>query len=179
MKALILLSLSLTMFNVFATDVKIEDIPKSVLDRHVMSCAEFNSERGEWLSKEVFELPKGEYSGTSAPNKLFVLGCEMYAYNSMAKAYILNAYGDVYDVAITELLNDGSLSATTFLMGAGYDPDSQTLGTFVKGRGMGDCGSTATYKYNANSDRFVLVEQRSKEECDGEDTDWPVVYPKK
>lgn len=179
MKTLILLSLSLTMFNVFATDVKIEDIPKSVLDRHVLACAEFNSERGEWLSKEVFELPKGEYTGTSAPNKLYVLGCEMYAYNSMARAYILNSYGEVNDVSVAEFNSDGSIGATTSLMGAGYTPEDQTLGTFSKGRGIGDCGAAATYKYNANSERFVLVEQRLKEECDGEETDWPVIFPKK
>jgi hypothetical protein len=63
-------------------------------------------------------------------------------------------------------------------MGGGFDPETNLLGTFQKGRGVGDCGSAAEYKYNPENQNFVLIEARLKDTCDGEDSDWPIVYKK-
>jgi len=178
MKSSIFLTFILAFFSVGAFAAEVQ-LPKALLDRHVQACPKFQGEQGSYLTSEVFELPMRSDSSAPAPNKLFVLGCEMYAYNSMAKAYIVDSYGEITDVAVTEVEADGNFTATTSLMGAGYDSAGQELGTFVKGRGIGDCGMTATYKYNIESGRFVLVEQRLKMECDGSDSDWPVVFPKK
>ena len=101
----------------------------------------------------------------------------MYAYNSLEKAYIVNDY-ETKQVSVAEVSTDGSIFATNDLMGAGFDAATNTLGTFVKGRGMGDCGATATYGYNVNEQKFYLMEARVKDACDGEETDWPVVYKK-
>lgn len=176
MKTLILMTLSLSFMNAFAEEPKIE-IPKNVLDRHVQACPEFNTERGEWPVKEVHTLPNYGPE-VKSHNKLYLLGCELYAYNSSERAYIVSSYGDITDVAVVEVDNEGNFGATTNLMGSGYDPETQQLFTFSKGRGIGDCGASATYKYSPRNERFVLVEQRLKEECDGEETDWPVIFPK-
>lgn len=105
------------------------ELPTGLVDLHAKSCPEF-IENGLYV--DIQKLPKGpDYE---ANNTLYVMGCEMYAYN--------------------------------------------TLGTFQKGRGMGDCGSSASYSWDSRNEKFVLEEARVKIECDGEYTDWPVVYKK-
>jgi hypothetical protein len=176
-KTLAMLSLSILSFStaVMASDVK---LPESVLKAHIIACPEFIGERAEFLTIEEFKLPQSEYSSTT--NTLYVVGCEMYAYNSMGMAYIYNkTYGSLEQVAVAEVLAEGDISATTRLMGVGYDEATQTLGTFQKGRGVGDCGSSFSYKYNSRLEKFVLTEARVKESCDGEfDAEWPIVYKK-
>lgn len=150
-------------------------IPEEVKVRHVANCPEFEGEAGEFLTKQVFKLPGSEFS--PAPRTLFILGCELYAYNSLERAYIVTPYGEIKDVAVAEVSHDGAITATSWLMGAGFDEATLTLGTFQKGRGMGDCGSSAEYKYDASAENFILEEARSKNECDGEfEEEWPVVY---
>lgn len=173
-KLLALMILSIGSLQAFAGEV---EIPKNVLDLHTLTCPEFASDRGQYMVKEVHELKTSTLAPTS--NKLIVLGCEMYAYNTMERAYILTNYGEIIPVAVAEVDEDGNFSATTRLMGGGFDPETQELGTFYKGRGIADCGSSARYKYNSKNDSFTLVEQRLKVECDEQDTDWPVVFPKK
>jgi hypothetical protein len=152
-------------------------IPKTVLDRHIANCPSFNSERGQYLSKESFALPLQESSQST--RTLYVLGCEHYAYNTMEKAYIVDSYGDISNVALPEVGADGSITATSDLMGTSFDLKSLMFSTFSKGRGMGDCGNYGRYKYDINSEKFILLEARLKENCDGDvESDWPVVYSK-
>lgn len=59
-----------------------------------------------------------------------------------------------------------------------YDPDSQVLTMFSKGRGLGDCGSWA--QYQLQSEAFELREYRLKDDCDGnyvEPEEYPQIYP--
>ena len=129
------------------------------------------------MSKAAFTLPNGEHS--KGPKMLYILGCELYAYNSMEKAYILDSYGNVTNVEVAEIMSDKSITATTDLMGTAFDQASLTLSTYSKGRGIGDCGSSGLYKFDLNSEKFVLLEARLKENCDGDtESGWPVVYSK-
>lgn len=167
-------ALCLGLFTVLANAV---EVPASVLERHELACPEFSSpDRGSYMTRESYTLPKSEYSNKSST--LYLLGCDMYAYNSMEKAYIVDFFGQVTNVAVVEVSKDGAFTATTELMGAGFDLETLTLGTFQKGRGMGDCGSSAIYKFDISSERFTLIEARLKEACDGEESQWPVVYKK-
>lgn len=174
--ALALLVASLNAFGeeVIVTPVK---IPQALLERHSAACPAFASERGKFMTRTVETLPGSESS--KSPNTLYVLGCELYAYNSRERAYIVDSYGDIRNVALAEVSADGAITASIDLMGAGFDPDTLTLGTFQKGRGIGDCGSAAIYKYDSLSEKFVLLEARIKEACDGDfESEWPVVYSK-
>lgn len=170
LKSLMALAFTMTAFSAFAAI----EIPKEVLDRHTAVCPEFT--QNEYLQREAYTLPGTEYSKQA--RTLYVLGCEMYAYNSLEKAYIVTPY-ETLNVSVADVGADGSITATSDLMGAGFDPETLTLGTFQKGRGIGDCGSAATYKYEATLEKFVLVEARVKDACDGEvESEWPLVYKK-
>lgn len=180
MKTMLAMAITLSTFSAFAADeVPAQTtvvVPQSVLALHLKACPEYAEREAEgWVQKEAYTLPKSEYS--SAPT-LYVLGCEMYAYNSLVKAYIVDAY-ETKVVSVAEVSTDGSIFATSDLMGAGFDAATNTLGTFSKGRGIGDCGQTATYGYSAREQRFYLLEARVKDSCDGEvEAEWPIVYKK-
>lgn len=171
MKIFLAMALSVTATLSMANDIT---IPAEVLERHSKECPDFaDAERGEYLLREAHQLPGDKYSPKGP--MLYLLGCETYAYNSREKAYLVDSFS-VTSVAVTEILPSGALSATTDLMGSSFDLATLTLGTFQKGRGMADCGSAYTYKFDTLEQKFILTEARVKEECDGEDTDWPVIY---
>lgn len=176
MKTILAIALTFSTVTAFADEASpVLSIPQSVLDLHITACPEFTKEEGKWLQRESYKLPKGEYS--SEGPTLYVLGCEMFAYNSLEKAYLVDAYSTTL-VSVAEVMTDGSIVATSDLMGAGFNPADNTLGTFQKGRGMADCGSSASYEYKPEYSKFVLIEARIKDSCDGEETDWPIVYKK-
>ncbi|MGZ3788277.1 MAG: DUF1176 domain-containing protein, partial [Bacteriovorax sp.] len=127
--------------------------------------------------REIHALPKLQDS--SSTKKLYILGCEMYAYNTMEKAYILDANNDITDVYVADIDKDLAITATSSLMGTYYDEASKTLGTFQKGRGIGDCGAASSYLYSPTYEKFILMEARIKDHCDGDvEGEWPVVYSK-
>lgn len=186
MKTIIAMAATLSAFSAFAADEvpaqttvvgTVVVVPQSVLDIHIKACPEYAEREADgWVQKESYTLPKSEYA--SKASTLYVLGCEMYAYNSLVKAYIVNDY-ETKIVSVAEVSSNGSIFATTDLMGAGFDAATNTLGTFSKGRGIGDCGQAATYGFDAREERFYLVEARIKDSCDGEiEAEWPIVYKK-
>jgi hypothetical protein len=61
-----------------------------------------------------------------------------------------------------------------------YNSHQKVLNLYTKDRGLGDCGSTAQYKWKNND--FELVEYKAKSECDGnaiEPENYPVIYTNK
>lgn len=58
------------------------------------------------------------------------------------------------------------------LINAGYDPDSRTVSSFAKGRGLGDCG--AAYVWTWTGRDFVLTEEQVMASCAGM---WPDLWP--
>lgn len=175
-KTILAMALALSTMSVFAAE-EVVVVPQSVLDIHTKACPEYaEREASGYVQKEAFQLPKSEYS--SKGPTLYLLSCEMYAYNSLEKAYIVDDYSTTL-VSVAEVSPTGSIFATNDLMGAGFDAATNTLGTFSKGRGVGDCGQSAIYTYDVREQKFALTEARNKQECDGDfDAEWPIVYKK-
>jgi hypothetical protein len=58
---------------------------------------------------------------------------------------------------------------------AGFDAEAQTLSTFNKGRGIGDCGSTSEWVWDGQAFRMIL--SKAMPACHGVgEADWPVLY---
>lgn len=57
--------------------------------------------------------------------------------------------GDVESITVT------GMTATTFLVNSAFDPDSKTLTSYSKWRGLGDASSSGTWAFDDG--RFVLV----------------------
>lgn len=58
------------------------------------------------------------------------------------------------------------------LINAGYDPESRTVSSFSKGRGLGDCGATNVWTWTGRD--FVLTEEQVMINCAGM---WPDLWP--
>lgn len=64
---------------------------------------------------------------------------------------------------------------TSELMNVDFDPASQTLSNFEKGRGVGDCGSANTWVWTGKS--FEPTDEMRMGECRGVPADdWPVTF---
>lgn len=69
---------------------------------------------------------------------------------------------------------DGSAS-DGMLMNVDFDPDSQVLSNFEKGRGLGDCGSGNSWVWTGQA--FVQTDQALMSVCKGViSDDWPTVF---
>lgn len=60
-----------------------------------------------------------------------------------------------------------------------WDDGTSRLHAFAKGRGIGDCGLINIWQFNGDGSygNYELVEERRKDNCDGENTEFPLVWP--
>jgi hypothetical protein len=167
LKFFISIALTFSAISVMSAEVK---IPKNILESHRKSCPQFAKNPNDMIQEE-YKLPGAT---------LYLLGCTNQAYNTSEKGYFQYSLGEVEvnPVAVAEFLENGSIRATTDLVGSSFDPSTLSLGTYGKSRSLGDCGSSATYKFDSTYKEFLLVEQRLKEECDGQYNDWPIIFKK-
>jgi hypothetical protein len=106
---------------------------------------------------------------------IFFLPCWSAAYNFGWKAYVEVFEGEYAMQSFAEFSPDRGWTATTHLVNYGWDPATQSVITFNKGRGLGDCGTSGEWQWDEFA--FRVVTFRSKGECDeGDPGDFPVVY---
>ena len=61
------------------------------------------------------------------------------------------------------------------LTGGVYDPETREMESASLGRGIGDCGTHARWRWTGEA--FVLIHQATMEVCAGmSPDDWPVLY---
>lgn len=107
---------------------------------------------------------------------LYILPCWSAAYNFGWRGYV-DRFGDgrFEAVALPRFVPVEGWSATTTLVNYGYDADTETLYTFIRHRGIGDCGEQGAWQWHEEG--FRLLEYRYKGECDGgAPGDFPLVY---
>ncbi len=77
--------------------------------------------------------------------------------------------------------NGKRLVQDTSITSADYGSKGRTMASFHKGRGVGDCGSVAYWKWSGNA--FKLTRQFRKSNCDGNPFDesrrWQVYPPRR
>lgn len=138
---------------------------------------------GEWRSlylrgacepdHQEYDSRKPEAIRLDDANSLLLVPCGSGAYNFSSAVFIAQdakAGGQSkvtikpapfdYDASI----NDEEGQAMV-LVTADYDPKTQTLHHAYKGRGLGDCGASATYFWQGNM--FRLIEKRGMGDCRG------------
>ncbi len=157
--------------NAFTSDLNeaIED-PKweKLANVYKSECDRFGNEVGRYMENPTFrglveslEPAKISSDGTS----VFIVPCMLHAYQSSQ----LVAYydGQTYTpLLVTSITEDRERHSDYRVVEIYYNKDSDTFGTYYKGRGLGDCGSTATYKL---TDRELSLQKFEADwECDGE-----------
>jgi len=100
--------------------------------------------------------------------KLVELSCWSAAYNFGSIFFAV----DPAKIAGARLLQfqtmgEGNKLVQTYqLSNPAYDEKKKVMESFHKGRGIGDCGTAANWRWNGKD--FVLVRYWSKDDCDGE-----------
>jgi hypothetical protein len=97
------------------------------------------------------------------------------AYNFVS-ALVIDSPGKPVRVAEFKFPPGHAADARDFSpINAGYDEATQTLSTFNKGRGLGDCGSSNEWVWDGRA--FQLILSKAMPECRGvPQDDWPVLY---
>jgi hypothetical protein len=115
---------------------------------------------------------RNEAFAISHDTVLHLISCEGGAYN----------FGDMAFVTQNGIRRPAEFDAPTgwgetvgpaVLVNAWWNPEEGALGTYAKGRGIGDCGTAQRFVWDGSS--FRLVEQREMNDCRGS-IHWITVY---
>ncbi|MEO0439989.1 MAG: DUF1176 domain-containing protein [Pseudomonadota bacterium] len=104
---------------------------------------------------------------------LVLIACGSGAYNLSSSAYIGEIAGREADGARWRFRPAefdvqpawAGEGRPAMLVNAGWDEEEQLLGSFAKGRGLGDCGSAESYVWDG--EKFRLIEASNMPECRG------------
>lgn len=131
-----------------------------------------------WTQSDCAE----NYDGESRPDverhalgggaTLVLVPCGAGAYNFSTVPYVVKA-GKAQIAAFDSQPGWGGDDGPPMLVNAGFDAKTGELGSYAKGRGIGDCGSAETYVWDGT--RFRLTEARAMGECRGS-TNWLAVW---
>lgn len=108
---------------------------------------------------------------------LVQLSCFSGAYNFGSRWFLLAQGKTPQALAFRVPDEDGGGRMKTLedLINAGFDPASGRLGMFSKGRGIGDCGTAASWAWDGQ--RFQLAEYQAMNDCRGVTPDfWPQLW---
>ena len=112
--------------------------------------------------------------GPNGPQALIFLNCGSGAYNFSSGVYVGQRDGAKkwtfepakFDYVAPGSTEDNSLSV---LINAYWNAETQTISSYAKGRGLGDCGSAETYVWDGSM--FRLTRATAMTECRGS-LDW-------
>lgn len=115
--------------------------------------------------------------------ELYVLPCALGGAYNQPYAFFQLYGGKATEVPLPYMSDEGP-TTTSGAVNVDWDHPSRTLTAFDKGRGLGDCGVWDKWKLSEDpfDVRFVLVESRVKDDCDGQGEGpetWPLVWPKR
>ena len=96
--------------------------------------------------------------------RLFIVSCWQAAYQAGSLVFVTDRAGQARLMTFKDW--DGKKFAPVqSLSETDFDPDKKTISMFYKGRGIGDCGSMATWSWSGTD--FKLQSYFFKKKCDG------------
>lgn len=108
---------------------------------------------------------------------LVLLPCDAGEYNVSAVPLVATGAAGGRQLGIAPFDHmpgaSGDPDAPPLIVNARWNPMRAELSSFAKGRGLGDCGTAETYKWDGV--QFRLIEARSMPVCRGA-WEWPVLY---
>jgi uncharacterized protein DUF1176 len=117
---------------------------------------------------EVGGPDEAERVALGPADTLLLLACGSGAYNVSYVPFVLRGRGGGVraDLAIFDAKPGWwETEGKPILVNAAWDAERGLLTSFSKGRGLGDCGTTAAYAWDGRA--FRLVDQAEMEECPG------------
>lgn len=110
------------------------------------------------------ELPKTETFPLGGGKTLALIPCGSGAYNFSSVPFVIER-GKAVVARFDQVPGWTQAEGIATLVNAGWDPAKSELGSYMKGRGMGDCGASETYVWDGAM--FRLIEARAMGECRG------------
>lgn len=114
---------------------------------------------------EVGGPEEAESTALTASETLLLLACGSGAYNVSYVPFIVRRGGRAELAPFDHRPGWWAEEGKPMLVNAGWDKERGLLGSFSKGRGLADCGTTSEYAWDGRA--FRLVEQAEMEECRG------------
>ncbi len=114
---------------------------------------------------EVGGPDEAESAALTAGETLLLLACGSGAYNVSYVPFIVRRGGRAEIAPFDHRPGWWAEEGKPMLVNAGWDKARGLLGSFSKGRGLGDCGTTSEYAWDGRA--FRLVEQAEMDECRG------------
>jgi hypothetical protein len=115
---------------------------------------------------EVGGPDEAEFAAIGPSETLLLLACGSGAYNVSHVPFILRRGQSAAELARFDVQPGWwAEEGKPMLINAAWEKESGLLVSYSKGRGLGDCGSTAQYAWDGRA--FRLVEQADMEECRG------------
>jgi hypothetical protein len=101
--------------------------------------------------------------------------CAMGAYNEVSVFFLGDEHGrNLKRIKFPEPPGAGQ-ATDDLLINASFDPKTQTLAMFAKGRGIGDCGQVTDWVWNGKA--FVVILEDTMPACRGvPGDDWPPLF---
>lgn len=130
------------------------------------------AENNEYLNKAVLA------ARLDASTVLWGVPCGSGAYNATYVLYLADATGgNVRPAALpTREPRKANAEGDLWLVNPVYDPPTQTLTVFPRGRGLGDCGTIQTWTWTGRAG-FALKQERFMGDCHGMTPDyWPTTW---
>jgi hypothetical protein len=123
------------------------------------TAAQIKEARGDNACEKAADEQPAESWRLDARHSLVLVPahCGSGAYNMLSVPLLLDESGKA-----TKLAFGGDIDG---VWNADWDPKARRLGTYSKGRGIGDCGVTQVYAWDGAA--FRLVEQTEMSECRG------------
>ena len=110
------------------------------------------------------EKPEVETHALGGGKTLALIPCGSGAYNFSTVPFVIEG-GKARVARFDQVPGWTEAEGIATLVNAGWDPAKAELGSYMKGRGIGDCGSSETYVWDGAM--FRLVEARTMGECRG------------
>jgi len=114
---------------------------------------------------EVGGPDEAESAALTAGETLLLLACGSGAYNVSYVPFVVRRGGRAEIAPFDHRPGWWAEEGKPILVNAGWDKERGLLGSFSKGRGLGDCGTTSEYAWDGRA--FRLVEQAEMDECRG------------
>jgi len=132
------------------------------------------------VEDDMFRAMQGFVAEIDPDTRVWVLPCGMPgAYNAPYVAYGQTTTGDVWQIFFA-LPGEKGWVAEDMIYNVVWDHRGKRIEHFIKGRGLGDCGTTAAYRWQGRT--FELISARAKGDCDGNfvpPEKWPQIWPPK
>ncbi|GLR09021.1 hypothetical protein COO59_19535 [Mixta theicola] len=125
------------------------------------------------------DIARSEAQPLDAQHALVMINCGMGAYQSSSLLFITpRAAPEKAQQLVLPLPlhnDEDKPDSISWFTEASYDPQSGQLFQAARGRGIADCGESATWRYDGSM--FHLMSYNSQPGCDGgEPGDWPSVW---